>query len=814
VPATLDHQAVFIEALRTVRSARCDQLGSQVWITPKRTSVIAHAIADCIIRTILSRPELQALDPIRNATARAAARRALEHKQVPALDEAALRMLDKLDQLEHSGEHAFVELFSASGVVAMCLIRAERAGIPHIGEHLAGMLEGLIAHQQHTVTVADANLLEDRANAAHSGRRPRTAATLYTQAAAANRALNRLDDAFRGLSNAAAAASQAGDHAHALELVEAALAMPIASERRTITAMTRGLIYDALDREDAAEAWVEAARLHTTPPGVAFCLGHAFGANAKHDRGATLAELAMILADGEPMTNGQRAGVIGAAGQSAGPRRGLALLAQAVLVMCETPDAWNTSTTRFWAELVEAMGYTTPAGLQLTALGWALTSLHKQSPDFKRLMVDVADVFERCARARGITVDQLQKLAVPPGPPGQVIERVNRDLRASIPADRWLPQRAPRPAIRPAGPLAGSGRLSRHHPRWANGQYANYFLERSDGSWVAISLLLADRPEGWLLVADTKEASREMHLLIEPVAAANGSLAFRPLGWSRRRGEVDAAAAAKNVTLVTSMLEAADLAGVAHTPAPPSAPLPCGLDEVHAVEVAQHDYTIRHELSARIPITGLARSTIRDRAFSLVVTSFGNSDPGARSDAFDDHVDFSHFRTIEHDGFALSYPATWVMNPLHSGDIDSPSNVQARDFSAGCGGNVTSCRCMVTLYTGSVEELDRLGHDMVARWSVRNPARSGTFVPKGEHESGGKRAFVHHLEHPFQTGFDIAALVRSDGVLATVVVFWNVLKTHPLREQLLHEAQRPVWDIIASFELRAATSAGAARVLN
>jgi hypothetical protein len=815
----------FWQAIHHVGSARCDALVRAVWVaTPARRVLVTQVLGDCIVRLVCSRPHgdvperpaLAALAPLRDANARRTAREVLVRGMASPLDRNARLVLTSLENLDQAPSdparmtivHA---LFKPGGVIPMAFRDAKGAGVREreIEELVVSALEGLIRVQVKSVTVEDASALEATAKELIAAREAEPCVRLCLQAADARRALGDGAAQFHNLTNASAILQLSGDLQGSLEVVEDALALPVASPGRPVTAMNRAGLLDKLDRP-SADAWLEAAEVQTTPHGRAFCKAHALGAAMKHGPDC-YAELAGLLQRTE-LTAAHRAGVIGGAGDSAGPR-GVPLLAQAVLVCCGDPQAWIGSTAPFWERLMAHVDLSGESGLALAGLGWMLTAMRGDGANHDQLRAISNSMLARCANARSVRVEQLSQQLLSDG--RRLFEVAVQALTQMVPPAARVPLAAPAATAVPRPP-PGPSRVSRCHPRWVSGQFADYVLERADGTWVAIGLSLVDQ-DPWLVVAEVKDAAREVHGLLEyvPRADSHNASHFVPKGFNVQRGIAEPQEALAMLRPVIMLLDVADLAGAAEHPAARAHDLPCRITEVRTVEIPTLDYVVRHELSARVPITGVARSRSTAGSPSLVIAGFGTRSQRSGPGDFDDHIDLANRRRIEHGDFAWTYPATWMLRaPEVEPALDGRGQHDVRELHATSGGNSLLAHATVTVFSGAPDEIARLEADFVARAQARGLVRGGALVPEANFAVADGHGFLHTLEHPDLDGFMAGAMARSPSrtCLAVARVALHVLKSHPMRGAILAGARQPLQDIVGTIEA-VDVPAGAARKL-
>lgn len=264
------------------------------------------------------------------------------------------------------------------------------------------------------------------------------ASKLFEQAARAYLDAKDAEGAFNAFSNLAMVRKLVGDLRGGLAAIEEALALKAPAQQLAIAAMTRGSILDALDQVGAVAAWAQAATLFEDKATVAFCLAHASGVFIKHGQPDAIVDVRKAIEHAGEPTKSQLVGIVGAAGESAG-KNGVPLLAQAVLLLKLHVDAWSPSTAPFWDLLVDRVGPGSPFGLALCSFGLVLTSMQSASPSYPMLMSRVGAVLERCAAARGVSVEQLLGLIEKDA--GMFLQ-VEPTLRGMVAADQWVVPRS------------------------------------------------------------------------------------------------------------------------------------------------------------------------------------------------------------------------------------------------------------------------------------------------------------------------------------------------------------------------------------
>jgi hypothetical protein len=254
-----------------------------------------------------------------------------------------------------------------------------------------------------------AQQLADAAMAAmHHGNLPQAAQQLEAAAHAFVRESNP-GGAAASYSNLAFVRKLLGDFRGGVAAVDEALKLVTTpSQERGMMLLTRAGLLDRLKDPDAQIAWTKAAQCFAQQPTMQLvCRAHSAGAAiacGSQDGFAIGRDVVGQL--GPAPSPALLAGLIGAIGDSAGDM-GLPYLAHAMLVMHRHMEAFNSSNAPHWAALVERVGYHTTLGLGLCGLGMIAASASAGKPDYAGIMQHVGGVLERCAHARGLTVDQL-----------------------------------------------------------------------------------------------------------------------------------------------------------------------------------------------------------------------------------------------------------------------------------------------------------------------------------------------------------------------------------------------------------------------
>jgi hypothetical protein len=350
-------------------------------------------------------------------------------------------------------------------------------------------------------------------------------------------------------------------------------------------------------------------------------------------------------------------------------------------------------------------------------------------------------------------------------------------------------------------------------PPWRRGQYVTYFLDRSDGSWAAFELTLHSRlSDGtWAIQGNFKNAIGESAMWFRTVSnAPEGEFDIVPAkeefsrhwpGAEPQPGGEDPRspiAVAMNILIVGGWKKARELARTEPTQ---SADFPCGVSRIHELVTDGPGYKKHHALNRRVMLTGVACLSIDSRSHPAVATSFGTSDPeGSGTPGDEDYVDLSNPKRIQHDGFALTYPATWFLRP----DVDEEDRPVPGWFGAMVGGNACAVTCSVMIHTGTPEAMASERAEILSRagsmpevGGMRWKAREG--VPLGL--PGDAQAYAAELDSQDIQGLNYAGLFASPqgDRLAHVVLTGSVAKSNP-NCATLHSGMEPVFGaILESF---------------
>jgi hypothetical protein len=374
--------------------------------------------------------------------------------------------------------------------------------------------------------------------------------------------------------------------------------------------------------------------------------------------------------------------------------------------------------------------------------------------------------------------------------------------------------------------LFGGEPLPELHPSWQPGQYVTYYLERDEGRWVAIAMRLREQlPDGgWVLAIDVKTSTGECTSVcrFDQKDSAAG-LGFVPSPEHVIRGPAVSDAMspeeliehpqtqigmALNLLLVRRLTAAREaLRGPTR-----KVRLPCGIDAAHLLITDGPAYKKHHDLCPRVMLTGVACVSIDGGKNPITVTSLGWSDPlGSRPASYDDFVDFSHPKRIEHDGFAVAYPATWFLRSetvpgLTPGQPAPAAGPTTSSYSARLGGNTCSTVFSVTIVSGTAQQLADEHAQIIGRLESLAAEGEGNLTqrgPSGLHLLGDARCFEFDFNQPAIAGYSLSAVFRDQarGRLAQVNLLGCIARENPRREATLAEMRSVYSQILHSFQL-------------
>jgi len=339
----------------------------------------------------------------------------------------------------------------------------------------------------------------------------------------------------------------------------------------------------------------------------------------------------------------------------------------------------------------------------------------------------------------------------------------------------------------------------RVYPPWRVGQYVTYIQELDKGRWVALAILLLGQQEDgtWVFLVDSKSPEVENRGAVQVNPSPKGNdLGVLPLGAERVRGDSDEPfdmpqvhlSLAMNLLLAGQSQTAVDV----YNDEPVEVDLPCEIAQVFHLDGAVGQY----ELNPRVLLTGVARY-----GDNISVTSFGLNDPQVPDIAgYEDWVDLSHLARVEHDGFALQYPATWFLR--------TDDNAEPRDgvveHTAYTGGITCSAVLGVTIYTGDEAWISEERSVLLERFSEEGLSQLGMVPRSHDAIAPPGDSFISSsdfLHAPVDgTSYSLISRSASGNCLAHVSTTACIAKEHPRKSDTLASMERVFRKIVQSFE--------------
>jgi len=352
------------------------------------------------------------------------------------------------------------------------------------------------------------------------------------------------------------------------------------------------------------------------------------------------------------------------------------------------------------------------------------------------------------------------------------------------------------------------------HPPWEVGQYVSYFFEGDDGDWLAFMLrIMGSNDEGvWAICADFKSQAGETTTWLRCDLAASDLHRYFPARMETIRTSPGATASdyskaledpgahatfAMNLLLVRDWPQAA----IALEGMPRDVDYACGIKQAFPLDSTVPGLDEQYDLNPRVMLTGVACLSVDEGKNPIVVTSFGSNNIDAPLvSVYEDFVDFSHMTEVEHEGFALTYPATWFLRLDEN--LAIPASRQG--YVAPVGGNTCAAMMSVRVYSGMRDYLEEEREKFIkrARTGVEPPLQR--LVARKEAvltlERGGQ-SYVLDLQIPKIDGFERSALYDSGDRLAELTLFGCVAQQNPRRRETLDEMERVFLEIAQSFRL-------------
>ena len=351
------------------------------------------------------------------------------------------------------------------------------------------------------------------------------------------------------------------------------------------------------------------------------------------------------------------------------------------------------------------------------------------------------------------------------------------------------------------------------HPPWRKGQYVTYFLEREDGSWVAIAMKLIGQTDdnAWIIQADFKSPNVENAVFFrcDPRASADEPMTYlTPVRADTVRGSPDGLfdTPMSHATLAMNLLTPRQWPQVEKALRGPRAvQFPCEIDEVRTLVSPAGGYEKHHDLHPRVMLTGVARMTADGVKNPMIATSFGTAEEGvASTSTYDDFVDLSYPKLTDHGIFQVEYPATWFLRTQQEEGGEQEANLAAM-----AGGNACSAGLSVRIRSGTKRHVAEEREQILAKLRGGLDMPGGRLVlRKGEPHplAGDASSFVFDLESPGIQGLCYIGvyLHEAPDLVAELTVFGNILEENPRARRVLNQMGPVFARILHSFRFSAA----------
>ena len=355
------------------------------------------------------------------------------------------------------------------------------------------------------------------------------------------------------------------------------------------------------------------------------------------------------------------------------------------------------------------------------------------------------------------------------------------------------------------------------HPLWQAGQYVTYILEYEDGDWVAFALrLMGQTKDGyWILSGDFKTPLGEGTTLFgcNPNAVPNVPdvvpvreelIRISPIDADdpKRMQQDPMLKSSLAMNLLLARRSSAALERLQSSPR--SVAYPCGIDQVYSFIMPGPGYQKHHDLSPRVPLTGVACLSIDGGKNPMTVTSFGLNDPNAQVTSYDDFVDLSHLTQVVHDGFTLRYPATWFLRAKSREEEDEELEAGLQAYFLHAGGNSCTATLSVRLQRGTPDDITRQREALLSLHRVPQEGSMGRLSPRQGVRfqlEGNAQGFVEDLDNAWIAGFAYSGVYCTDvgDRLAHVRLFGCISKQNPRLTTTLTEMEPVFRAIVESF---------------
>jgi hypothetical protein len=345
-------------------------------------------------------------------------------------------------------------------------------------------------------------------------------------------------------------------------------------------------------------------------------------------------------------------------------------------------------------------------------------------------------------------------------------------------------------------------------PDWQVGHTVTYRLLRDDDSRFVMRLrcLGQDRkePGTWVVLVDMREDDVQTVAVLKTLPRVPGDASPRtvPMHAETLFGDPG-----ENSMLSADcqMVMAIDLLNVRHLEAaqqallkPPSAvTLACDIDRVHALEAPcpEPGFDKVHHLSRRVPLTGVASSTVLGHKNETTVQAFACNNPNSRWPGFQDYIDWSEVRPVCYENLEFSIPETWLLAPLirdHPGIVEQipKDKLGSLELTTTEGGNTCALSIFLSRFDGDSDFLAEKAKEISARVRVDEGGQV-TDVLVDERDDMRPMLLLQSLSGRGMVGLASCALLFNEDRTSLVKLSGNhfVSDDNPRKEQSLMNAE-------------------------
>jgi len=208
-----------------------------------------------------------------------------------------------------------------------------------------------------------------------------------------------------------------------------------------------------------------------------------------------------------------------------------------------------------------------------------------------------------------------------------------------------------------------------------------------------------------------------------------------------------------------------------------------------------------HDLNPKVTLTGVACLYLDEGKNPMTATSFGLGDPNVQGPVYEDFVDLSHLTNVEHDGFSLTYPATWF---LRGSSEEEKVDGGSQSYFFQTGGKSCIATLSVIFHRGSVDHIAHQREATLSLFSGSMDIDTGRLLPRqgvSMQLEGNAQGFVCDLDNPNIAGPTYSGVYCNDAGdrLAHITVLGCIAKQHSHATTTLTEMESAFRTILESF---------------